>query len=1039
MARTNVTPYEDEAGIEKNGYRESPYYYEIPGPWKQRQTDSSIIYSRQLEVEKYWKDYLVFLNVRCGRACKVILNGKEVGFGDDSRHWNEFALNKFLKYGKHNTLVIEALKQPAGALLESNDTPVGLNGDPFLMFKNDPNITDYSLTVDYDAASASGTLAIEASVFNSRKKGKYYLEVEVWDPKGHSFDRMGRWVVFDKKSLVDVDFSRTWGGVEAWSAESPSLYTVVMRLRNEKMEEEEVTGMRFGFRRVEVKDGVLQFNGKPITLKGVVYGTEQTGDYSSREQLRSALQSMKLNNINAVRTAKHSPAVPFFYELCDELGLYVVCDAYLMPTSTQRQAVATDRDFVPMFERRMEDLYGKYKNYTSIIAWSLGETRDNGVCMTAAYNRLKELEKKRPVLFSGADFSETTDVIALDKPSEPVLKQVVAKTGDRPFLILSAGVEQYDRLWHWVEVNRSLQGGFVNEWPLASVMLSEVKSLYSPFSVGLSKHTLDDAEFTIYNRNDFSSFSKYILEYTIYTNLRSNISAGDVPLAIGGGDADKVTLRVPPIDLQPGEEMFVRFDLARRPEGRITRPSADRILGTLVFPLEEHNHSKPMFKNSGELDSIPDLIQTELGFVGHADWKLECVDRRERRPDSQTFCVDCLERFIDPGTGAPMCDVRITYTHFSSGDVVMDYTLFPSELLRGTLLQPVIKVFYAGDSVTWFGNDREVHFREGKSAIVGVFSHDADGVNRQLVRWCATHKGGNGLFVELLDEKFGMEVLTQSVALFPYSSLNFRLHLRPYSGEDPADFYGKSYPRMQSGMLEMPIIKSSEVRFSQPMTITLSAAKEAQIRYTLDGTDPTSESPLYGGPFQISSTTTVKARAFAKDTPPSFTATHKFNYDFIVSTTFSRKPSTPYNVGSDTLLFDGEKGSVENFSQGWLGFSGNEVTTTVELSKQINVESIILRYAHSPETWAFVPMQVTLLLSSDGEVYTDTVQVVAPFDPASEDEKSPRVVEFKVPVDKGDIKYMKIASTPISIIPSWHRAKGLKPWMLMDEIEVSEK
>ena len=194
--------------------------------------DSSIIYTRQLEAEKVWREFKVYLNVRCGRAVRVILNDAEVGRAGDSRHWNEFLLDAHLRYGRANTLAIEALRNPKDALLEAENLHTGLNGDPYLVFKSDPNIDDFRAVADFDPVAAAGTLSLDISLFNSKKKGRYYVEAEIWNPKGHSLDRMGRWVVFDKSTHATIDFTRTWSGVDPWSAESPALYTLVLRLRN---------------------------------------------------------------------------------------------------------------------------------------------------------------------------------------------------------------------------------------------------------------------------------------------------------------------------------------------------------------------------------------------------------------------------------------------------------------------------------------------------------------------------------------------------------------------------------------------------------------------------------------------------------------------------------------------------------------------------------------------------------------------------------------------------------------------------------------
>lgn len=1051
-ARANVVPYDDEDAIVKNAYRESPYYMELTGRWDQKQTDSSRVYSREIEVEKYWKDYRVTLNVRCGYGCRIYLNDKVVGMGDDSRHRNEFDLNDFLKYGKKNVLKIEALKHPVGALLECENREVGLNGEPFLLFKSDPNIEDFSLVADYDAATATGSLMVDATLFNSKKKGRYYLEVEIWDPQNHSFDRMGRWVVFDKKNETTVDMSRSWANVVPWSAETPNLYTVVLRLRDENMDEEEVVGTRFGFRRVEVRDGLLQVNGRPITLKGVIYQQEIVGDHSSRENLRAMLQSFKRNNINAVRCSL-SPQAPCFYELCDELGLYVVCDANLFPASSQQRAVATDKEFIPLFQRRVENLYGKYKNYTSIIAWSLGDTRDNGVCMGAAYKRLKDIDKHRPVIFSGADFSANTDIVAFLNPNQQHLRQATSKVGDRPFLILSAPIDGYDRLWQRVENLRTLQGAFANG---NTKGYPELKDLYSPFDVHLLKRTGDDVEFTVYNRNDFADFSNYILEYTIYTNLRSSISGGDLPVAIEGGGVESVKLRIPPVKLESGEELFVRFDLSQRQKGRMVSSS---VIGTVALPLNEKNTSRKPFVNKPNNDDDAvfshividtgkiniDSLLSMLQFKGHEDWTPERVAVSYRTPDAYTACIDAMMQYMSAGT--PMCYVRITYSCFSTGDIVFDYTISSTDAFRGTLVpQFVVNLPQReDDSIAWFGLDRETHFANHLSGIPGTYCESMakmKGSSRQQVRWCASLYGDDNLYMALVDNMSTVDVGDGKLTFTPEEgSGNFRLHFHEYDkhSERPEDFYALEIPVVKTGIVEPPKITASEIRFLQPLTVTITSPTKGDIRYTLDGTEPVETSELYTKPLQLTTTTIVKARIFVKGMPPSFTATRKFNYDYIVSTTFSRKPNTPFNVGTDTILFDGEKGVISDLQRGWLGFSGSGVTATVMLSKRIDIENITLRFAHVPDNWAFAPRQVTVVLSTDGENFTDTLQTAMPFDPASSEENTPREVEIKVPVTKEGVAAFKVEVDALSAVPAWHRAKGLKPWILMDEIEVSER
>ena len=1105
--RANMVAYDDDGTIEKLAYRESPYFLELTGSWKQRRTDTSIIYTRQIEADRVWKDYLVLLNVRCGRACRVYVNNKEVGYADDSRHWNEFLLNKHLKYGKFNTLAIEAIKHPQGAMLEDTAIAVGLNGEPYILFKTDPCVADMALAADFDVFTSTGTLSVDTRIFNSRRRGRYYVEVELWTPQGRQLDRMGRWVVFDKNSEESAEISRSWSNIEPWSAESPSLYTVIVRLRNENMEEEEMVGARIGFRRVEIKEGLLTVNGKAITIKGITYGIEHTEGYASREQMRQDIIAMKRTNINAVRTSRFSPMDPFFYELCDSYGLYVVADANLMPASSQHQAVATDQDYAPLFERRVENLYGKYKNHTSIIAWCLGNTRDNGVCMAAAYRRLKAIEKNRPVIFPGADFADVTDIVAPSLPTPTAMRQTLTKSSERPFLMLpSANAETFATLadlWQLTLSQRQLQGGFVDIWPLGSTPRADIKQLYSPFSISPSKVTRDEGEFLVHNNNDFTSFGAYSLEYTIYTNLRSNIVAGDLPVAMGGGESDKVSMRIPDLDLQPGEELFVRFDVNRRAGNRqswIGNSKADRAVGSVVFPLQ--SHSAPLRQldtagtrltvNGSGTDTVmattlrgtplklrftaPDgvlLLTDTLGntlaaptvvFDGHSEWQTSTLAVASRQPDSRTLCIDALRQYRSL-TGTPMCDVRLSYTIHATGDIVAECHVSPTDRVRGTLT-PVFIVnpsCSSGDTMQWFGTDRETALHRS-AGIIGVNRQPVTAFkgSRNDVRWCAIGTD-HGLFCQLPGTLARLTLTNGTLSLAPQKpTQHISLRLGTYdTGRQPEDCHAVTCPAITSGILEPPSISASEARFSQPLTVTITSpdvvpdkpadkAKPTRkgktqdpaapvIRYTLDGSEPTETSPIYTAPITITTTTVVKARVFSDGMPPSFTATRKFNYDYIIKTAFSRHANTPYNVGTDTILYDGEHASVDDLARGWLGFSGKAPAITVTLAKAVDIDYITLRYAHAPAVWAFAPRNVTVTFSTDGTTWGDTVTFALPFDPAAQENNTDQLIELRIPVDRSGVGFIRIEPEDIGRIPAWHRAKGLKPWLMMDEIEISER
>lgn len=1083
-ARPMIVAYDDENAIAREGYRESPYYMELTGSWRQKQTDSSIIYTKQIDVERTWKDYRVYMGLRCGHACRVYLGGKLVGYADDSRQWNEFLLSPYLKYGKENTLIVEALKHPVGALLEDSSIAVGLNGTPYILFRNDPEISDLGITADYDAAFGAGTLTIDVTIFNSRRKGRYYVEVELLDHKGHQIDRMGRWVIFEKSSEEKTDLSRTWPGVSPWSAERPVLYTAIVRLRNENMDVEEVVGANFGFRRIEMSDGKLLVNGKPITLRGVTYGLEHTEGNTGRQQMEKALQAMKLNGVNAVRTTRFSPMDPYFYSLCDRYGLYVVADANLTPASSGRRVVATEQDMIPLFEKRVENLYGSLRNFTSIIIWSLGNTRDNGVCMTAAYKRLKMLDKVRPVLFSGAQTGESTDIIAPTFPTEADLLRV-AESADRPVVMAKSTdaphISNLGNLWRAVENKQNIQGGFLDAWPLSSEMLYDLRNLYSPYSISLIRIGGGEGEFRVANNSDFSDFSRCRLEYTIFTNLRPNIISGELPLAVKSGESGKVGMRVPQLDLLPGEEAFIKFDIHQRVEGRQQWVPVSHTL----FPLENRQVRHETYKGGEDRlvyneDSLTGALNVRFGnmhvvFDNHLSIYDASLTRKLAEPtllfdiknyerkvqaynyravDSNTMCIDAMVRYATH-EGRTLCDVRETYAIYSTGDITVDYTFMLPPTNRIPMNAALSVLCWQDNQVAqWYGHEYDMLIKEGRWRDIKVnrIASDAFGYaeERHEVRWLvlADTLDGTAMMARIADSIFTIMHRPTGMALnigpVKGNRHSVRLVMKVVSGklDSVAELCGMStiaYPVVNTGIPESPEIKADAVRFAQPLTVNITALSVGEIRYTTDGSDPTAESELYKRPFTIDATTVVKARVFAKDAPPSFIATRKFNYDYIGKTTFSRRPNTPYNVGTDTILFDGERGDVLNLSHGWLGFSGDDVITTVQLAKPIDIESVQLRYAHNPAVWAFAPRSVTIVFSADGETYGDTVVVQPTFDPSASTEAEARVVELSAAAERKGVGYVKIISQTLGAIPSWHRGKGLNPWLLMDEIEVVEK
>lgn len=1233
--RANVIPYSNENDIEKNKYTSSPYYVDLNGSWRAVTTDYSgrpqqmekkdfstqtwsveqvpsahwlsgkktvqsprpknnaeipqsgnyvTTYSREFEVPKTWKGYNAYLNLQAKSAYYIWLNQEYVGYSEDSRDISEFDLTPHLRYGKNNTLVIQVVGTSDGSLLESQYARSfnGITSDVFIVLKPSANVMDYRLTATYEPQNGMGTLSTKLNIFNVAKKGQYYVEVEVWDPKGHQVDKMGRWTVFDKKNEVELNLERSVAGVAPWSDETPNMYTLVIRLRDQKMNLVETVGCRFGFRTVEVKNGTLTVNGAPVTLRGTLYAFYDTkgNGIPSRDQVRQDLKLMKQHNINAVRTVFYSPAAPWFYEMCDEYGIYVVCDANLQPFSTTSKAVATDRAYMNLFISRAQNMYERLKNHPSVIAWSLGDSPDNGVCMEHAYRTLKQKDKTRPVLFPGAGYSENSDLVSASNMDYDDLKLFAAKQQPKALVMSSFGSPKgnsygsMEPLWELVRRHGALQGGFASFWNPVDYYdaatqkdvsmtglvtadrkpvpyLSELRNIYRPFSVQIVAISPDAAEFNVTNLLSFLTLNDYILEYNIFSNLKSRIIEGEVSVSLKPGESKNFKLKIPALTLYAGEELFIRFTVKQRTETEAIPKGSE--LGVVEFPLPMKEVKKEklpdfdreeLFLTKADANTEGGVIQVfndnielwydldkaeivaykfrdkdyllsapQINFwraltdndkvdknalrlwqsIGPDHMMRNVVATHYRKIDAYTVAIDAMLRFTDPN-GVVFFDVKQSIAVLYTGDVLIDNELVASEQVK-TLPKVGLQMCLPRtlDTVRWFGLDKETYADRRSSGVAGTYKRMAKDMfflydkpqesgNRAGVRWVSVENGQTGFYFDMLDTNFNFSI-------YPYSdqqltdasnpgalreqdywtfnidyrqaavgsalagtevsdkdlvdarNYHFRIHMRAYDLDEynPYDFCRVEYPVIASSVLPMPTIATNRERFDQPMTITLtSPTPKADIRYTLDGTTPDEHSLLYKKPFVIQSSSYVKAKAFKSGSTPSFTAIKRFNFDYIVNASFVNKPNTPYNYEMETILFDGERGDISELSRGWLGFSGSDLNVVFELSKAIELQQVEVRFAHVPDAWAFAPIAVQVFVSSDGENYSPAIDAKLKYAPEEESMNKAQLVKVVVDVNKADVKFVRLVARNMARIPAWHKARGLRPWIMVDEVQLNE-
>ncbi len=337
-------------------------------------------YRRTFDLPSDWNGQEVYFHVGSATSNLVVwVNGKYVGYSEDSKIAAEFNITKYLKKGQ-NLIAMQVMRWCDGSWLEDQDfwRFTGIAREVYLYARPKAHIEDITVTQDY---------------FN----GEGILDVKVKAPKGTTVVELLTDASGKEVSVADV---------KPWSAEIPTLYNLYVTLKkgNDVLE---VVPLRVGFRHIEIKGGQLLVNGQPILIKGADrHELDPDGGYIvSMERMIQDIKIMKQLNINAVRTC-HYPDDPRWYDLCDEYGIYLTAEANLESHGMGYgdETLAKRADFEKMHLERNEANVKSFKNHPSIIVWSLGNEAGFGPNFEKCYTWIKGYDKTRPVQYERAPY-----------------------------------------------------------------------------------------------------------------------------------------------------------------------------------------------------------------------------------------------------------------------------------------------------------------------------------------------------------------------------------------------------------------------------------------------------------------------------------------------------------------------------------------------------------------------------------------------------------------------------------------------------------
>ena len=476
-----------------------PHYTNVqmpfPGPPPQvPEANPTGIYRRRVEVPEAWKARRVVLQVGGAETVLYVsVDGREVGMGTDSRLAHEFDLTGLVAPGESFELELTVVRWGAATYLEDQDHwhHAGLHRSVVLYSTPWTYLADVHAITDWDPETEMAHLDLRAVTGGEPRSSTSIQVSAAGDVVG---EVPARWEHPTNSTVNAYVFDGRGGRVVAeipdldpWSAEAPRLCPLTVDLIDENGELLDSMSTRVGFRRVEVVGHDLLVNGRAVLIKGVNRHDHdpRTGKVVSPESMRRDLEMMKAHNINAVRTS-HYPNDPYFYDLCDELGLYVVDEANVECHAYMR-SLASGPEWAAAILERITRMVARDRNHPSIIMWSLGNESGAAPVFDAAAAWVRAADPSRPVHYESGYFADVlagakppeawrvprrdSDVIPPMYPSIEDLEEWATTTPPtRPLIMceyahaMGNSCGDLDRYWDLIRRRPGLQGGFIWDW-----------------------------------------------------------------------------------------------------------------------------------------------------------------------------------------------------------------------------------------------------------------------------------------------------------------------------------------------------------------------------------------------------------------------------------------------------------------------------------------------------------------------------------------------------------------------------------------------
>ena len=431
------------------------------------------IYAKDFIVPKSFNGMDVFLDfegVESAYYCWV--NGQFVGYAEDSRLPSHFNVTSLLKTGK-NKVVVQVFRYSDGSYLEGQDywKYSGIERSVYLIARPKCRVKDFKASAQLVNDYRDGDLQLDLTMALPENVVGNRVQLKLMEGKNSLFS--------DEKIITSLSdtllrFDHLIKNVNAWNAETPNLYTMVVSVKDKEGHVLEAFRHRIGFRTVEIRNGQLLINNVPILIRGVNRQEHDPhrGRTLSLETMLTDIKMMKQFNINAVRCS-HYPNRPEWYELCDEYGLYMVDEANIESHGMEYHEDGTLTNY-PDWERpfmeRMKRMVMRDRNFTAIITWSLGNESGYGKNFETLYNWTKSFDTTRPVQYEAARREGLSDIYCPMYARIWWLREFVNERKLRPMIMceyahsMGNSTGNLQDYWDLIYKYDNLQGGFIWDW-----------------------------------------------------------------------------------------------------------------------------------------------------------------------------------------------------------------------------------------------------------------------------------------------------------------------------------------------------------------------------------------------------------------------------------------------------------------------------------------------------------------------------------------------------------------------------------------------